>query len=64
VVRERRAWNLQLRLDIADDHALGMSRQQQSHDPQPGLGTERREPVGASNNLIGPHRHNSTILEI
>src|SRR5262245_15110234 len=41
MMRQRRIRNLELAADIANDQAVRMSREQQSHDSQPRLRTHR-----------------------
>ena len=36
----------------SDDHAVGVCREEQAHDPQPGLGAEGGEHVGVADDRI------------
>src|SRR5215471_15467396 len=51
MMRERRSRDVELRLDLARDHALRVSGQEQAKDLQPYLGAEGGEHVGIAGGL-------------
>src|SRR5258707_15458062 len=71
---KRRVGDLEFPLNLIDHEPLGMRRQQQLHDAQPGLGGYGREHVGifgnalggllGSNWFCGSHCHVSILPEI
>src|SRR5438552_17945905 len=66
VMRQRRARDLQLLLNLSHDHAVGMTRQKQSHDSQSRRRAHRRQHLRVSGHLgiCAPWFHISTIIEI
>ena len=64
-MRERGIGNVDLGLDISDDHAFGFSGHQKLHDAQARFRAHGREHIGEAGDLSwGSDRHVSIILEI
>ena len=65
VMREGGIWDVDLGLDIADDHALGLSGHEELHDAEARFGAHGGEHIREAGNLSGRHiGHVSIILEI
>ena len=64
-MRERRAGNAELSLDLGDDQTVRMGRQQQAHDAQAGLGAHGGHHVGEPGDVDGVifGIHNSTTIK-
>lgn len=65
VMRERGVGDVDLGLDIADDHAFGLSGHEELHDAEACFCTHSREHIGEASDLSGSGVwHISIILEI